>query len=241
MQENNNQTEQTQPKTNNKNNLLIIIGIVVAVIIVILLIVFLVKPGNNGGTGGGGTNNPEVQKISLTGTKIVNDNILVKVDNTKSDTYDVVFELTVYNENNEVVRVFEETALAASPKKISYHVVNTTDVLEDNYTYDIKVKEEIKKDESYIYSDKMTQKSEIKDDVIEVEITNKTDDMIDSVQVAVVYYNAKEVVNYTNQFISNFYAASAMLETVYIPKDENGELIKFDNHEVIITAYNHQK
>ena len=150
MQENNNQTEQTQPKTNNKNNLLIIIGIVVAVIIVILLIVFLVKPGNNGGTGGGGTNNPEVQKISLTGTKIVHDNILVKVDNTKSDTYVVVFE-------------------------------------------------------------------------------------------AVVYYNAKEVVNYTNQFISNFYAASAMLETVYIPKDENGELIKFDNHEVIITAYNHQK
>ena len=241
MQENNNQVQQPTENKNNKNNLLVIVGIVVALIAVILVVVLVIKPGNDGQGGGGTTNNPEVQKIALKGSIVEKDKVLIEVNNTKVDTYDVVFELTVYNENKEIVRVFEETVHAVSPKKITYYVVDTTAVLQSNYTYDIKVKEEIKKDASKIFNDKITQQNNKTSDAIEVELRNKSNEMIDSVQIAIVYYNAKEVVSYTSQFISDFPANAAILETVYIPTDETGNTIKFDNHEVIITAYNHEK
>ena len=204
MQENNNQVQQPTENKNNKNNLLVIVGIVVALIAVILVVVLVIKPGNDGPGGGGTTNNPEVQKIALKGSIVEKDKVLIEVNNTKVDTYDVVFELTVYNENKEIVRVFEETVHAVSPKKITYYVVDTTAVLQSNYTYDIKVKEEIKKDASKIFNDKITQQNNKTSDAIEVELRNKTNEMIDSVQIAIVYYNAKEVVSYTSQFISDF-------------------------------------
>lgn len=239
MQENNVQAPQPTNNKNNKNNLLIIVGIVVALIAVILVIVLVVKPGN-GGTGGGGIVNPEEKKITLTGSKMDNENVLVKVENKKIDTYDVVFELTIYNTEKEIVRVFEETVHAVSPESSSYYVVDTAGVLQDNYTYDIQLKNEVKKDSSKIYNSKITHKEAKKDNTIEIELTNTAKEKIDSVQITVTYYNAKEVVNYTNQFIADFPADASIIETVYIPSDESGSTIKFDDYEVIITAYNHE-
>ena len=76
---------------------------------------------------------------------------------------------------------------------------------------------------------------------IEIKIKNDANQVIDSVQVSAVYFNAKEVVGYTTQFISEFPATSSIIETVYVPTDESGELIKFDKYEIIINAYNHEK
>lgn len=243
MQENNTQAPQTTNNNNNnssKNNLLIIVGIVVAVIAVILVVVLVVKPGSSGTGGGGDVVNPNEQKITITGSTMEDNNVLVKIENNKVDTYDVVFELTVYNENKEAIRVFEETAHAVSPKSTAYHVVDTTGVLEDNYTYDMQLKDELKKDSSKIYSSKITHSETKLDDAIEVEITNTTKEEIDSVQITIAYYNAKEVINYTTQFIADFPADASIIETVYIPKDELGNTIKFDNYEVVINAYNHE-
>lgn len=240
MQENN---QPTQPVTgkNNKNNILVIIGIVIAIVAVILVIVLVVKPNEGGSAGGGEVVNPVEKKIVLTGSNIGDNNVLVKVSNEKVDTYDVDFELVVFDEEKTAVRTFEETVYSVSPNSTTYHIVDTTDVLKDNYTYEIKVKSETKKDSSKIYNDKVTQKSTKTEDAIEVELRNTTKEVIDSVQISIVYLNAKNVVDYTSQFISDFPADSGIIETVYIPTDESGNKIKFDDYKVVITAYNHEK
>ena len=240
MQENNIQTPQPTENKSNKNNLLVIVGIVVALVAVILVIVLVVKPGE-GTPGGGGTVNPEEQKITINGNIINEDKVLVKLESSKVDTYDVVFELTIYDENKEIIRVFEETAHAVSSKKTTYHIVDTSGVLKDNYTYEIKTKEELKKDSSKIFNSKISHEDKKLENSIEIKIKNDANQVIDSVQVSAVYFNAKEVVGYTTQFISEFPATSSIIETVYVPTDESGELIKFDKYEIIINAYNHEK
>lgn len=241
----NNQTTQAPQTTNksSKNNLLVIVGIVVALIAAVIIIVLVVKSGGNGDGPGGGGNivNPAEQKITLNSKIIQKEKVLVDITSTKTDIYDVAFTLTIYDENKEITRVFEETAHAVTNGQTAYHVVDTSGILKENYTYEINVTGETKKDSSKIFTDKMTQKNSKKDNMIEIELTNTAAYPIDSVQVAVIYYNAKEPVHYTSQFIADMPADASILEYVYIPTSATGELIKFDDYKVIITAYNHEK
>jgi hypothetical protein len=239
MEENNIQPQQPANNKKDNKNLLIIVGILVAIIAIVLIVVLVIKPGN-GGTGGG-ILNPVEQKITIEEKQIGNNKVLVSVDSNKTDIYDVAFTLTIYDENKEITRVFEETAHAVTNGQTTYHVVDTSGVLKENYTYEINVTGETKKDSSKIFTDKMTQKNSKKDNMIEIELTNTATNPIDSVQVAVVYYNAKEPVHYTSQFIADMPADASILEYVYIPTNETGELIKFDDYKVVITAYNHEK
>lgn len=240
MNEGNNQVSNGKKPMDKK--VLAIIGVVVLVVVV-LLVVLLVKPGSNNGGGGGffgGEETPVEEKITLSGEDIGNGKILVTAASTRKGTYDVNFSATFYDSNKEVLRVFEETIHAVPGEKNAYHLVDISGAITGDYTYELVITKETEKTASNIFSDKVTATSTVQTEHLEVQLKNTSDQMIDSVRVAVIYYNANKPVGYTSQFISGLIGNMTINEVVYIPTDNSGNPIKFDKHEVIITAYNHE-
>ena len=233
MQENN---TQSTPTKNNKSSIIVLIAIVA---IVIVLVVGLVAKLKNNKPSEDVTH--DEKKITLNAKELGNDKILISIDNEKEGIYDVDFNVTFYDENKNIVRVSEEKAYAISSNKTFYHIVKANGFLDGNYTYDITMKNVVKKDENKILSNKITKKSTKKDNVIEIELANTSSETIDTIQISVIYFNQNEPVNYTTQSITGLIGNVSIIEIVKTPTDENGKLIEFDKHEVIITAYNLEK
>ena len=232
---------QTAPKKPFDKKILIIGAIVL--VVVIALVVILVKPGNGGtggGFGGGGTVNPEDQKIELTGKDIGNGKILVTAKSTMPTPHDVDFVISFYDENNEFLRSFDGKINAVPAGKNGYYTVDTAGLVKGKYTFNFEIKEDKALAAEKVYSDKFTSTSTKKETEIVVEFKNGTTKEVDSVQVGILYYNANELVNFTSQYVLNVGAGYTLNETVYIPTDANGNTIKFDKHEVVITAFDNE-
>ena len=92
-----------------------------------------------------------------------------------------------------------------------------------------------------VYSDKFKATSKQNENEIVVEFTNNAGTEVDSVGVGVLYFNGTEPVGYTSQYLSQPVGAGYTFnETVYIPTDADGNKIKFDRHQVIITAFDNE-
>lgn len=221
---------------------ILIIG-AVALVVVIALVVILVKPGNGGtggGFGGGGTVNPADQKIELTGKDIGNGKVLVTAKSTMEKPHDVDFVISFYDENNEFLRSFDGKINAVPAGKNGYYTVDTAGLVKGKYTFNFEIKEKKELATDKVYSDKFTSTSVKKETEITVEFKNGTDKEIDSVQVGILYYNANELVNFNSQYVTNVGGGYTLSETVYTPTDANGNTIKFDKHEIIITAFDNE-
>ena len=218
--------------------IIIIIAVVVAVVIG-LIVVLVSKPGS-GNNGPGGTKQ-EANLIVLSGEKIGNGKILVTANSTKEGTYAVNFNVTFYDTNKEVLRVFEESIQNVPAGGKAYQIIDINGLINQEYTFEVKSTNETLRDASKVLTDKVTATSTKNDTEVVVELNNTTDNSIDAVQVAVLFKKANKVVGYTSQFITNFSGQSKLNEIVYIPTDEAGEPIDFENHEVIISAYNREQ
>lgn len=222
---------------------ILIIGAVVLVVLIALVII-LVKPGNGGttggGTGGGGTVNPAEQKIELTGKNIGNGKVLAIAKSTKTKPHDVDFVISFYDENNEFIRSFDGKINAVPANGTGYYTVDTAGLVKGKYTFNFEIKEQKELAADKVYSDKFTATATKKETELEVVFKNGTNEEVDSVQVGVLYYNANELVNFTSQYVTKVGAGYTQSETVYIPTDADGNAIKFDRHEVVITAFDNE-
>ena len=233
MNETNNNQQTPEIKKEPIDKKLILIGIA-ALIIVITIVIVLILPN------GGNTEkpiDPVNQKIELVGKDLENGKILVTVNSTKTNVHDVSFKLSFYDENNEFMRSFSDKIFGVSKDKPAYHIVDTAGLIKGKYTFKFEITEETEIPNEKIFSDKFTAKSEVQDNKILVQFENHSGTEVDSVQVGVLYYNANEPVAYTSQYSLNVGANYILNETVYIPTDAVGTPIRFDRHEVIITAY----
>ncbi len=237
--QNNQQAPQTEKKPLDSKFLIIGAGVLVLVVVLVLVFVF-VKPGNGGTDGPGGTVNPSEQKITLTGKDLGNGRILVTAKNTKPATYDIEFTLSFYDENNQFMRSFSDRIPAIQSGKVAYFTVDTAGLVKGKYTFNFEITSEKEMPAAKVFTDKFTSKSTKNEDHILVQFENKSGVEVDAVKVGVLYYNANEPVEFTSQYVLNVGAGYTLNETVYIPTDANGNKIKFDRHEVILTAYDNE-
>ena len=239
---NENQTNQAAPKKPLDKKILIIGAVVLVVAIVLIFI--LVKPGE-GGTGGGGTGggtvNPAEQKIELTGKDLGNGKILVTANSTKTKPHRVDFTISFYDANNEFLRSFDGVFNAIPANGNAYYTVDTAGLVKGKYTFNFEIKNDKELTAEKVYSDKFKSTSTKKENEIVVEFTNNAGTEVDSVGVGILYFNGTEPVGYTSQYLSQPVGVGYTLnETVYIPTDADGNKIKFDRHEVIITAFDNE-
>lgn len=239
---NENQTTQAAPKKPLDKKILIIGAVVL--VVVIALVFILAKLGNGGtggGTGGGGTVDPADQKIELTGKDLGNGKILVTASSTKVKPHKVDFTISFYDANNEFLRSFDGVFNAIPANGNAYYTVDTAGLVNGKYTFNFEVKEDKELTAEKVYSDKFKSTSTKNTDTIVVEFTNNSGTEVDSVGVGVLYFNGTEPVGYTSQYLSQPVGVGYTLnETVYIPTDADGNQIKFDRHEVIITAFDNE-
>ena len=116
--------------------------------------------------------------------------------------------------------------------------MDTAGLVKGKYTFNFEVKSDKELTAEKVYSDKFKATSKQNENEIVVEFTNNAGTEVDSVGVGVLYFNGTEPVGYTSQYLSQPVGAGYTFnETVYIPTDADGNKIKFDRHEVIITAF----
>ena len=237
---NENQTNQVAPKKPLDKKILIIGAIVL--VVVIALVVILLKPGTSGPGGGpGGVVNPEDQKIELTGKDLGNGKILVTANSTKTKPHRVDFTISFYDANNEFLRSFDGVFNAIPANGNAYYTVDTAGLVKGKYTFNFEVKSDKELTAEKVYSDKFKATSKQNENEIVVEFTNNAGTEVDSVGVGVLYFNGTEPVGYTSQYLSQPVGAGYTFnETVYIPTDADGNKIKFDRHQVIITAFDNE-
>ena len=220
---------------------ILIVGAIVLVV-VIALVVILAKPGTSGPGGEpGGVVNPEEQKIELTGKDLGNGKILVTANSTKTKPHRVDFTISFYDANNEFLRSFDGVFNAIPANGNAYYTVDTAGLVKGKYTFNFEVKSDKELTAEKVYSDKFKATSKQNENEIVVEFTNNAGTEVDSVGVGVLYFNGTEPVGYTSQYLSQPVGAGYTFnETVYIPTDADGNKIKFDRHQVIITAFDNE-
>ena len=104
----------------------------------------------------------------------------------------------------------------------------------NDYEINIKASEPIYTN----YSDKVEIKDNDTGEQLAVQVTNNAGKDIDSVDVAVVFYQGDKIVGFGSDLATDLREGQTSTSNIYYPYDENYDDITYDSYKVFVSAYN---
>lgn len=233
----------------------ILIAVVSVVVLVTIIVIVLngkrwpVTEENNISTGtniNSGTSskdtrlyNPtELEKRVKVDSAVTEDgNLVVFITNNNDVIVDIETEVEFYDANGTFVGA-SKGSLQAIGKGIEVALeIWDTPTNWDNY----KIYTNLEQSNSYCYFDKLNVTHSNNGEKIAIQVANNSADIIESITVAVVYYQDNNVVGIEDDFESDIRSGRTANFTLDFPHDSEYNNVKFDNYKVFVNeAYSYK-
>lgn len=190
---------------------------------------------NSGRNNAKSTENLE-KNITTQGAVAKNGKLIVLAKNDNSIPVDIEIEVEFYDEKGTIVGSGEEEFQAVGAKsEVAVQIYNTPSSW-DNY----KIYADADTTDEISYIDKLDIKHSDNQENIAVQVTNNSDDKIEYITVAVVYYQGEEVVGINDGIESDIKPGRSANFNIYYPADSNYNDVSFDSYKVFVNeAYSY--
>lgn len=182
-----------------------------------------------------GFNAEKVEKnISVSAEGIASDKTLVAiVKNNNNSSVEVEVEAVFYDADGNSLG--SDTAYLYIDKKQEM-ACNFYNVPKNYSDYEINIKAN---DPVYTnYSDKVEVKDNDTGEQLAVQVKNNAGKDIESVDVAVVFYQGDKIVGFGSDLATDLRKDQTSTSNIYYPYDENYDDITYDSYKVFVSAYN---
>lgn len=229
-----------------KKNLLNITGKIMLAVLCMGLLVGCSNDSKESSTGkkpnGTGSNDNEQKeesqgvdlgkKITTTGTVLKDGKLLVIAKNNNKVAVEMEIEVEFYDADGKIVGSDKQQLFAVGPnREIAVQMYDTPDNF-DNY----KIYADAEKaEESYTtYFDQIEVVHNNNGEEIIVQVKNNSKDVIDEMDVSVVYYQGDKAVGIDYDMESEIKSGRSANFTFYYPEDQNYNEVKFDSYKVFV-------
>lgn len=232
-----------QPNNKPNNKIIFIMGgIILLAIIVSVTLFFITSKNADDNYGDYDDYLKEQEKINdrlnenftIKGYKIV-DGILVEMHNENNQTIDADIKIEFYDSEGKIVGVETTYMFDVAAKAKSYEKIYVDDI---NYeTYKVTAKLETSINEK-VYNDKIQIVSmNIVDDEYLIQIKNNSETQLDSIEIGVLFLGKNNtIIAYEAESFNDINPGETTTGKVYLPYDENFDLINFEKSETIVTV-----
>ncbi len=239
-----------------RNNKYIIIGILVILLVVMLGINisrFLKsdldndKPyyenfGKYDDTINSNDGNADLVKLSKNiksyGELAKNGMLIVFVTNDNNIALDMIVEVEFYDEKGTILGSQKEYLDGVGAKRdVALEMYDTPSKF-DNY----KIYVDVERTDYATYYDKLQISNNNTGKNIVLQVKNNSQDEIQSIEVAVVYYNDGKVVGFDDNIAFDIKSGRSANFNFYYPKDKNYKIVQFDDYKIFVneaTTYNY--
>lgn len=173
------------------------------------------------------------KNISISESAEAADNTIVAViKNNNDETVNIEVEAVFYDADGNTLGSDSDYLSIYNNQEMACNFYNTP----SNYSdYEINIKAE----ESYYknYSNQIEVSNNNTGDQIAVQVTNNSSDDIESVDIAVVFYNEGKIVGYSNNYENDLRSKGTATANIYYPYDSNYDDVAFDEYKVYASAY----
>lgn len=174
------------------------------------------------------------KNISISGADRAADNSLVAiVKNGNDKDVSIEVEAVFYDAEGNTLGSDSEYLSIYSNQEMACNFYNTPTDYSD---YEINIKAE----ENYYenYSNQIEVTNNNTGEQIVVQVTNNSSKQIDSVDIAVVFYNKGKIVGYSDSYEYDLRSKETATANIYYPYDSNYDDVAFDEYKVYVSAYN---
>ena len=195
--------------------------------------------GTNTSSGSGSDSKEDLklsENITSSGAITADGKLVVMATNGNNVAVDMSIEVEFYDANGTIVGNGNDMLEAVGPKaEIATEIYGTPDSF-NNY----KIYVDVEKTDNISYFDKLELTHNNNGEDIIVQVKNKSDDVIEYMDVSVVYYKENKVVGYDDDLQLDVKAGRSGNFTLHFPYDKRYKDVSFDNYKVYINqAYSY--
>lgn len=198
--------------------------------------------GNNTATGTNTSKSSKHTTIDLNKNVVTseavakNGKLIVLVTNNNTVAVDMEMEVEFYDAEGTIIGSDDEGFTAVSANATVAAEIYSTPDKWDNY----KVYVDVEETNEISYFDKISINHSNSDRKIAVQVTNNSDETIEQITVAVVYYQDDKIVGLENGYEFDIKSGRSANFNIYYASDKNYRDVKFDTYKVIVTeAYSY--
>lgn len=204
----------------------------------VAMMLFVTGCGNTGTGGNTGKNELQQENEKLTDKinsevlQMVNGELVVVLKNDNKVDVNVDIEVEFYDENGQFIKAAQDYAYGLGAGREA--AVDVYDVPEKFATY--KVYADATKSYSITYYDKVELTHSNNGEEIIAQVKNNSGQVIDSIQIAVIYYKDGKAIGYEYDLESDVKADRTANFSLDYPYDKNYRKIPFDTYKVYLNS-----